>query len=69
MSTTHCNHEYEKPLFPAFDHMIRIINDIENRKILRVDVRDENHHTRGKLICSGLSTELSKQELSLVPSR
>jgi hypothetical protein len=69
VSATHCNREYEKSLFPAFDNTIRLTNDIENSKLLCVNVRNQNHFTARKGIRSPLSTKLRKQELLLVPPR
>jgi hypothetical protein len=69
VSMTHCNREYEKPLFPAFDNMIRITNDIENSRSLRLKVSSQKRTAGGKGIHSPLSTKLRKQELLLVPPR
>ena len=69
VSTPPPNREYKKSLFPAFDNIIGITNDIENSKILRIDVRYKNHPIGKKATHSVLSTRICKQELSLVPSR
>src|SRR5215216_787877 len=71
VSFAHCNIEYEKLLLPAFDKCIEITNNIDDGKILQIDVNNHNNHAmkRRKGFRYSRSTRLSKRELLLVPSR
>jgi DNA-directed RNA polymerase subunit RPC12/RpoP len=69
VSTTHCNREYEKLLYPAFDNVIRVTNDIENSRILLVNVHNQDHRIGGKGPLSAMFTKHCVQELLLAPSR
>jgi hypothetical protein len=74
VSFAHCNMEYEKFLLPAFDKCIEITNNnnIDNGKILQIDINDHNNHAmnrrKGFRYVSKL-TMLSKKELLSVPRR
>jgi hypothetical protein len=69
ISTTQCNHKYEKHFLPAFDKVIRITNNIENSKVLQVSVHNQNDDTEKEDIRSAISIMSCKRELMLVPSR
>jgi hypothetical protein len=71
VSFAHCNIEYEKLLLPVFDKCIEITNNIDDGKILQIDVNNHNNHAmkRRKGFRYSRSTRLSKRELLLVPSR
>ena len=62
ISATHCNREYEKPLFPVFDGVIRITNDNENSKVLRFNVFNQSPRFGGKSSRSVMSTKLCREE-------
>ena len=74
VSFAHCNMEYEKLLFPVFDRCIEITNNnnIDNGKILQIDINNDNNHTmnkRRKGLRYSTPIKLSKRELLSVPSR
>ncbi len=71
VSFAHCNIEYEKLLLPAFDKYIEITNNIDDGKILQIDINNHNNHAmnRRKGYRYSKPTRLSKRELLLVPSR
>ena len=60
--------EYGKLLFPVFDNCIEITNDVDDGKILRVNINNHNHAmNRRKRISYSKPTRLRKGELLLVP--
>ena len=63
--------EYEKLILPVFDRCIEITNNnIDDGKILQIDVNNHNHAmNRRRGISYSKPTRLSKRELLLVPSR
>jgi hypothetical protein len=64
--------EYEKLLLPVFDKCIEITNNnIDNGKILEIDINNHNNHAmnRRKGFRYSEPTRLSKRELLFVPSR
>src|SRR5215218_5183304 len=71
VSFAHCNIEYEKLLLPAFDKYIEITNNIDDGKILQIDINNHNNHAmnRRKGFRYSKPMMLSKRELLLVPSR
>ena len=71
VSFAHCNTQYEKLVLPAFDKCIEITNNIDDGKILQIDVNNHNNHAmnRRKGFRYSKPTRLSKRELLLVPSR
>jgi Rad51 len=69
VSTTHCSGDYEGLLFPIFENVIRISNDIESSRLLHVSVHNQIRRIGGKGFRSAPSTKLCNQELSLVPPR
>ena len=72
VSFAHCNMEYEKLLLPVFDKCIEITNNnIDNGKILEIDINNHNNHAmnRRKGFRYSEPTRLSKRELLFVPSR
>ena len=71
VSFAHCNMEYEKFLLPAFDKCIEITNDIDDDKILQVEINNHNNYAmnRRKGVRYSRLTMLSEKELLLVPSR
>lgn len=56
ISTTHCNREYERTLFPVFDNVIRITTDTENSKVLNVNIHVQKRRIRGE----GAPSEISR---------
>ena len=64
--------KYEKFLLSVFDKCIEITNNnnIDNGKILQIDINDHNNHAmnRRKGFCYSKSMRLSKKELLSVPS-
>jgi hypothetical protein len=52
VSMTRCSREYEKRLYPVFDNVVRITNDIENSKVLRVNVLKQRNCIGGKRLLS-----------------
>jgi DNA-directed RNA polymerase subunit RPC12/RpoP len=72
VSFAHCNMEYEKLLLPAFDRCIEITNNnIDNGKILQIDINNHNNHAmnRKKGISYSRPVRVSKRELLSVPPR
>jgi hypothetical protein len=69
VSFAHSNSDYEKPLIPVFDKCIEIINDVDDSRILRIDINNHNHTMKRKGFGSSRSTRLGKRELLLVPPR
>ncbi len=75
VSFAHCNLEYEKLLLSVFDKCIEITNnnsnDIDNGKILQIDINNHNNHAmnRRKGFRYSKPTMLSERELLSVPSR
>jgi hypothetical protein len=71
VSFAHCNMEYQKLLLPVFDNCIEITNNIDDGKILQIDINNHNNHAmnRRKGFRYSKPMMLSKRELLLVPSR
>jgi hypothetical protein len=71
ISFAHCNMEYEKFLTPVFDNMIEITDNMNNDKILQIDINNHNNQSMNKRKGFRYSkpTRLSKKELLLVPPR
>ena len=71
VSFAHCNTEYERFLLPAFDKCIEITNNIDDDKILQIDINSHNNHAmnRRRGFRYSKPMRLSKKELLLVPSR
>jgi hypothetical protein len=71
VSFAHCNIEYEKLLLPVFDNCIEITNNIDDDKILQIDINTHNYHAMNRRKCFRYSKpiRLNKRELLLVPSR
>ena len=66
VSFAHCNNnEYEKSLFPAFDKRIEISDNINNSRILQINVY--NQLCKRKVLSSWVT--LRKETLIHVPSR
>jgi hypothetical protein len=71
VSFAHCNSEYERLLIRAFDKSIKITNNIDDGKILRIDIsnHNNNHAMNRRKDLYSKPTRLSRRELLLVPSR
>jgi len=65
VSFAHCNMEYEKLLLPAFDKCIEITNDVDDGKIVQIDINNYNNHAmnRRKGFRYSKPMRLSKREL------
>jgi hypothetical protein len=68
VSTTHCNRKYEKLLYPIFDNVIGIADDVEKCGILQAEVRTGNHTIGRRCSRSSPSTKFCMHELLSVPS-
>jgi hypothetical protein len=69
VSFTHSNRQYTKPLITVFDKCIEITNDIDDNKVMRIDIKIRNRVIKRKCFHYSMSTRLSERELLLVPSR
>ena len=65
VSFAHLNNEYEKSLLPSFDKSIEITDNVDNNRILQINVY--NQLCKRKVLSSWVS--LRKETLMLVPSR
>jgi hypothetical protein len=63
-SFTYSNSEYEKQFVPVFDKCIKVTNDINDNRILQMNV--SNHNTKKKDSLRKAALRLKKRELLLV---
>jgi hypothetical protein len=63
--------EYEKLLLSVLDKCIEITNDIDNGKIIQIDINNHNNNVMNRRNGFHYSkpTRVSKRELLSVPSR
>jgi hypothetical protein len=66
-SFTYSISEYEKQLVPVFDKCIKVTNDINDNRILQMNVINHNIKKKGSFRKAAL--RLKKRELLLVSSR
>jgi hypothetical protein len=67
VSFAHFSVEYKKLLFPTFVKYIEIKNNnIDNGKILQIDINNHNYAAKRRDLSSAKHTRLSKRELLLV---
>jgi hypothetical protein len=63
-SFTYSNSEYEKQFVPVFDKCIKVTTDINDNRILQMNV--SNHNTKKKDSLRKAALRLKKRELLLV---
>jgi hypothetical protein len=68
VSSSHCNRKYKKLLYPIFDNVIGMADDMEKSGILQAEVRTGNHTVGRRCSRSSPSTKLCMHELLSVPS-